>query len=539
MCIRDSIKLAEALDRYQKGPDSDSNPLPLVQAIGPAASDVSEVGGAGPDVMRSLVVLAKDPKSVYIDLTNVYVIPVAPDATGLSAASGAIDDARLNAFYKVATCGSDAKFSAKLHVSNTQGDFSASFPATLPEEIGAPCNVDAIDTAKRVYTPRLELVFDDAQRAAHDARIRATQAATYDDVLARSDFETQIRLAPGQPTILATAHLHGNGSIRCERKSYTIELSGPDRYLMPDSATDEITLVSMCDDLAYVYAPTAYGLFSDDLFSLKRRFVELVVDGKTKGIYLLLEKTKEEQIRDNARVTSVMRRQYPQGANDFFEVLYPDTGDLAAPLNRFRAFAAQIAPLTGDALVSALRNQLDLDQYLRYLAYQSVLRSGDYIDEVYFTGTEQANGMGGTTETYRVMAWDPEGYTNCHSGGVNAYPDTNNMAYCAEGKLDAKILADPKVYKLFSQKIDDALNITLTRAKMAAALDQTKTSLQALLVTPAICAAMIELLKINAGAADCAVARSVVAARADAILAAYDARRTYLVAQLATYKAKP
>lgn len=66
---------------------------------------------------------------------------------------------------------------------------------------------------------------------------------------------------------------------------------------MPDSATDEITLVSMCDDLAYVYAPTAYGLFSDDLFSLKRRFVELVVDrGKTKGIYLLLEKTKEEQI---------------------------------------------------------------------------------------------------------------------------------------------------------------------------------------------------------------------------------------------------
>lgn len=537
--LTERIKLAEALDRYQKGIDSDSNPLPLVQAIGPAASDVSEVGGAGPDVMRSLVVLAKDPQSVYINLTNVYVIPVAPDATGLSAASGAIDDARQNAFYKVATCGPDAKFSAKLQVSNTQGDLSASFLATLPEEVGAPCNVDAIDTAKRVYTPRLELVFDDAQRAAHDARIRATQTATYDDVLARSDFETQIRLAPGQPTILATAHLHGNGSIRCERKSYTIKLDGPDRYLMPGSATDEYTLISMCDDLAYMYAPTAYGLFAEDLFSLKRRFVEFVIDGKTRGIYLLLEKTKEEQVRDSARVTSVMRRQYPQGANDFFEVLHPDTGDLAAPLNRFRAFAAQIAPLTGDALVSALRNQLDLDQYLRYLAHQSVLRSGDYIDEVYFTGTEQANGMGGTTETYRVMAWDPEGYTNCHSGGVNAYPDANNMAYCAEGKLDAKILADPKVYKIYSQKVDDALNITVTRAKMAAALDQTKTSLQALLVTPAICAAMIELLKINPGAADCAVARSVVAARADAILAAYDARRTYLLAQLATYKAKP
>lgn len=537
--LPERIKLTEALDRYQRGIDGDADPLPLVQAVSPVVSDVSEVSGSGSDVMRSLIVLAKDPKSVFVDYSQAYVIAVSPDDAGLSAASAAIDDVRQNAFYKVAACGAETKFSARLQVANMNGDLNASLPATLPEEVGASCNVDAIDTAKRVFTPRIEFVFDGLQRAAHDARIKAaTPGATFNDALARSDFELQVRLADGQPTVLATSHLHGNGSLTCDRKSYTIQLSGPARYLLPNSATDEFTLISMCDDPAYVYAPTIFKLLGDDLFALKVRFVELVIDGKTRGIYLLMEKAQDELVLDSARVTSVMRRQYPQGTSDFFEVLYADTTDQAAPLNRFKAFATSIASLSGDALISTLRSQMDLDQYLTYLASESILKSGDYIDELYFIGSEQANGLGGTTETYRVMLWDPEGYSTCHSGGANAYPDANNLSYCAEGKLDFKILADPKVYALFVKKLEDAMSGTLTREKMAAGLTDTKLALQALLSTPAICAAMTELLKINAGAADCAVARSVIASRADAILAAYDARRTYLVGQLSTYHSK-
>ena len=536
--LQDRTKLTEALDRYQKGIDGDPNPLPLLQAVGPAASEVRDVGGSGSDVMRSLVVLAKDTQSVYLNYSQIYMIAVSPDDAGLTMAANGIDDARQNAFYKLSACSSEAKFSAILKVANMQGDLSASFPATLPEETGVACNVDAIDTKKRTYTPRIEFVFDAAQRAAHDARLRATQAATFDEPLARSDFDLQVRLAPGQPTVLAQAHLHGNGSLRCDRHSYSLQLSGSARYLMPDSATDEFTLISMCDDLAYVYAPTVYGLLSDDLFPLKFRFIELIIDGQTRGIYQIIEKTSDELISDNARVSSIMRRQYPMGTQEFFEVVYADTPDLLAPRNRFAAFAAQIAPLSGDALVSALRNQMDLDQYLRYLANQSIFKSGDYIDEVYFIGTEQANGLGGITETYRVMAWDPEGYTNCHGGGAAAYPDPNGIAYCAEGRLDHKILADPKVYAIFIKKLEDALNSTLSREKMAAGLTQTKTNLQSLLVTPAICAAMTELLKLNAGAADCAVARNLIGSRADAILAAYDARRTALTTLLATYHTK-
>jgi len=75
--------------------------------------------------------------------------------------------------------------------------------------------------------------------------------------------------------------------------------------------------------------------------------------------------------------------------------------------------------------------------------------------------------------------------------------------------------------------------------RMSAALDATRTALQALLSTPAICAAMVELKSFNAGYADCAVARSIIASRATTILSNYDARRTALLPLIATYRAKP
>jgi hypothetical protein len=95
------------------------------------------------------------------------------------------------------------------------------------------------------------------------------------------------------------------------------------------------------------------------------------------------------------------------------------------------------------------------------------------------------------------------------------------------------------VYKLFVAQMEIQLAGQLRRERMAAELDATRTQLQALLVDPAICAAMTELLTFNAGAADCAVARTVIGNRATALLAAYDARRAFLLDRIAAYKAKP
>ena len=43
------------------------DPLPPLQAIGPVVSDTEMVGERGPDVMRSVVVLTRDPQPLYVE----------------------------------------------------------------------------------------------------------------------------------------------------------------------------------------------------------------------------------------------------------------------------------------------------------------------------------------------------------------------------------------------------------------------------------------------------------------------------------------
>ena len=242
---------------------------------------------------------------------------------------------------------------------------------------------------------------------AHDARTRATQAGP--TTIWCWPRATPDRYPPGSGAADGPRHrAPARPKLAVLRPSQLyLPARWPSRYLLPDSASDEAHLVSMCDDPAYVYALTVYTLLSDDLFNSKWRFVELILDGRTRGITSWMEKTREELVRDFARVSGVMRRRYPVGTNEGFEVLYSINDDLVAPATRYQDFMTKIAPLSGAPLISALREQLDYDQYLRYLANQSVLQSGDYIDELYhWQRTGQWNGR-----HYRDlslgMAWDP------------------------------------------------------------------------------------------------------------------------------------
>jgi hypothetical protein len=536
--LKDRFELTEALARWRDGTD-DATPISLGNAVSSVVSDVKDIGGDGRDFMRSVVVLAGNPSVVGVLDTDAFVTGAVPTAAGLTAAGAAIDEVRAKAFYRVSACAKPEKFDATFAVTNLKGDVKATFSATLPEETAGTCDVTKIDLAKRTYTPKIEFVFNDAQRATYAARVAAANATPLDEVAAKADFPVQLRLAPGQPVLLASAHIRGNSTIRCERKSYVIQIPGPSRYLLPDAASDEYMLISMCDDRAYVYGSTAFDLFSDDMWPLKHRYVEVVLDGQTKGIYRLMEKTREGLMDHHARVSALMRRDYPIGPNDVYEVDYPQApADATAALKRWTDFETAIQPLTGAPLVAALKEKLDLDQYARYLANQTILQCGDYPDELYFLGTEQANGKGQVAETYRIAPWDPEGYSACHAGGANAWPDPWSLAYCAEARLDFKILPDPTVYALFVANIEAQLNGAFSQGKMSDALNKTKAALQAMLVDPALCAANIEFKTINAGYADCAVSRTIVANRADQLLAAYNARRTLLLNNIAAYKAK-
>ena len=110
------------------------------------------------------------------------------------------------------------------------GEARSKLSATLPEEPGAACNVDNIDTAKRVYTPKNRAGIPtqpSGLRTMRESKRQLRPTMTCWRAVTLKPRSGWPRTTDGA----GTAHLHGNSSIRCPRHSYIISLTGSDRYL--------------------------------------------------------------------------------------------------------------------------------------------------------------------------------------------------------------------------------------------------------------------------------------------------------------------
>jgi hypothetical protein len=361
----------------------------------------------------------------------------------------------------------------------------------------------------------------------------AEQAATYNQVVqtgTTEDFELYIRVGDAGLTP-ANAHLRGQSSLWCDRLSYTIELEGAGRHLFPDSRTDEFYLISMCNDDRYIQTYTANQILTQlGLFDLRHRYVELKVSGGTHGVYLLMEKMREELVRDHSRVQTVMRRRYtgsgPSFATTFMETKY---GDPTLGLDAlYKSVSTDLA---------AMPQHMDVDQYLRFLALMTAYQNGDHVDEIFVTGVEQTPPGGPPSTWFSITAWDNDDlFSDCHNSGSFAYADPNELVYCAEADTDYMLMADPEMYARYVDILEDLLLNRVTPADFEAAVQNTSDALMPLLAKPGISAAMVEMLEDNPAAADPDVAQADVQAHLDELVANYTARHALLLERIDTYR---
>ncbi len=435
-----------------------------------------------------------------------------------------------DAFYDLGVCGvGDGGRIADITLAGDDAYLTVSIAASPPEDRFGTCDRSRIVGAPRDYPETIDFAFTPGQRAA------------YDDITAgnsRADFDLSVRFWPEGPWVSASAHLHGKGSIGCERRSYTLNLdSNQARYLLPDSATDEFYLISLCLDNRYIRAYTAYQLSQRmGVFPLEFRYVELTLDGDSRGAYLLLEKTSEALVSGNSRVRSVIRRRYsPDMTVPEVKYSVADPGEVTAA---YDDLLASLGILSGEELVEELDERMDSRGYLTLLALNSLLQNGDNVDEVWMMSTERLRADGQVGDWFSFVAWDPDDiFAGCHYSGRYAYVDEFELTYCAEAELDDVILADPLTYARYVDRLDELL-ATVTDEVFAELLGNTEAALLPLVRRPEVAAAMVELIADNPAAVDPAVAeQEIVDAIAD-LDARFRARRQLLLQRVANYRAQ-
>ncbi len=256
-----------------------------------------------------------------------------------------------------------------------------------------------------------------------------------------------------------------------------------------DFSTRRFNLASMFQDESYTTTNIGYRFYNQmGLFPPKFAYTTLYINNQPYGLYMLVEKPGA-LLRRQLDSPFIVRRAY---FSSFYVKRYSgrratytnENGeDTTIPEESFKKVYRQIATVAsnqrGEALYNYLNQKIDMEQYLQYLAINTLLRNGDYLDEVYFYATP-LNDQG--SYRFKIMGWDPDGlFSPPHIGFRNTllarWERNKTLLYSLEAKLDRKIARDRYLYSQFKKVLNELLIQTFTEKGIKELFDKVHTDI--------------------------------------------------------------
>ena len=503
--------------------------IPAIFALREVREALAELQSSHGDLGRVAILVGdtavEDPPEVR-RVVQTLSMPV--DGDPITAATTLVNQlqARRAAILRIGACAGflpDAPFTLHLGTGYAMDLYA---PEVMDHVADEPCDAADIAADRYPYPSEIDFAFTPEQLVVFNQ----VYASANENQL----FELSVKLGVGTE-VMATAHLRGQGTLGCQRKSFTVEMTGPRRRLMPGVAAPRFFLISMCQDDYYFGQVFVDRLLRKlDLFAPHLRFVKVRVDGVNRGVYLLVDQPDNSLRDNNLAIQSVLRRRYDI-LNQPAEVKYPDDPVLAAAeAAQFEALGdlANAGPLAN--LDAELHARIDMNAYTRLLALYSLVQNGDYIDEFYFYGSSEVGTEVQGGEHYRAMGWDTDdAFSPCHGGGGNGIVDRCGLTYCAEAELDHALLRSNETYNRFMASLEDVLG-QITPEVMATTMAQVKSELFAVLDDDETARAMVEM-----GSLDLATGRAAISSRIDMAMALVTMNHATLLTRRAMCPAMP
>ncbi|HAF28493.1 MAG TPA: hypothetical protein DCG75_05540 [Bacteroidales bacterium] len=265
---------------------------------------------------------------------------------------------------------------------------------------------------------------------------------------------------------LKEIELRGRSSMNFTRKSFSIELD--DKISINKNGTfykfNKFNLISLSMDHNYFRNYIAFDLMSHlNLFNLFYTYAEVIINGKTQGIYLMLQKPKDYAFKkENADF--MLRRNY----ENKIKKTYYQGKDSSLKLKYETAFSVLYNELIqkkeGQILYKELSEVLDIEQYFAWMAFNFLIGNRDYTDEVFFY-----NQNSGEHIKFGIIPWDYDDIfcENPHEGYVIRMLNFGDkLAFSSEDALDYKLISDEYTYKKYLQVLAHLIEeITISELK--------------------------------------------------------------------------
>ncbi|MES2803236.1 MAG: CotH kinase family protein [Bdellovibrionota bacterium] len=231
----------------------------------------------------------------------------------------------------------------------------------------------------------------------------------------------------------------GQGSIGYRRKNFGLKL--PQSIQVGRITAKKINLLSMSADPGYI--STRLGLMTAELLNIGKplpsEYAEVKINGKTNGLYAVVQKPKAAMSDISPYV---VRRGYKSRfQHDDAEISKKLT---LTQIEEIKAIAdsiyTDVATKRDATLFNSLKQKMDIDAYMRWMAMNSLYRNGDFPDEIFFYVDGDMYKQGRIF--FRVMPWDFDDlFKAMHSVPINATEaakpeNQDSILYSYEDRLD-------------------------------------------------------------------------------------------------------
>jgi spore coat protein H len=205
-------------------------------------------------------------------------------------------------------------------------------------------------------------------------------------------------------------------------------------------------LISLTMDRNYFHNRLSFDLLNKlQIFHLDYHYTELVINERSQGIYLLMERPTDWALKEVGS-PFLIRRGYNGAIDKVKAAKGVSTADKKRYNRQFREIYQAIHQLKGEALVSQLDSLMDMDEYFVWLSFNFLISNGDYSDELYFYIDKDSG-------KFRIVPWDYDDILKRepHEGvrQRNQRIPASSLLFSSEDRLDVAIANDPELYKRY------------------------------------------------------------------------------------------
>lgn len=248
----------------------------------------------------------------------------------------------------------------------------------------------------------------------------------------------------------------GQSSLYYRRKSFSFSLKSeaPFRHGERTESFKKFYLLSLSMDKNYCSNRLAFEMMeASKLFHLFYSFCNLRINGKSEGICMVVERPEDWAMKMKNSPLLIRR-----GYNTTIDKIITDEKTVGGKAKRdrddFREIYRSLNKYEGEEIYKTLSNRLDMDVYMKWLAFNFFVRNGDYTDEVYFF-------VDPAIDKFSIIPWDYDDLFSLapHEGIVESRKVLGEkLFYSAEDPLDKKIVTDPYLYQKYLIQFEELMN---------------------------------------------------------------------------------